>query len=156
MPLVYFDHHPDLLTSPDINAHAAFFAQAESFDDVVRYTEERMSVCNDDWVRTAVACGLVSTYTHVAATEQPLPLHDGAWWCDLDLDYFTDEAERKRIVPWTTDRMVTDVRMRKQFWSHAAKTVPCVTVARESEFCGGGEAMKKTRNDFFDALARCV
>ena len=152
VPLVYFDRHPDQLTSPDIAAHAAFFAQATSFEEVVRYTDERMSICNDDWVRTAVACGFVSAYTHISSTEQKVPLHDGAWWCDVDLDYFADEDARKRITPWDAERIEADVVARAAFWSSVKKNTPCVTVARESEFCGGIDGMKEIRRAFLAAL----
>jgi hypothetical protein len=150
--LVYFDHHPDLLVSDDLAVHVSFFKQATSFDAVVAYTLEQMSVCNDDWVQTAIACGFVSAYTHVSDRACILPLYKNAWWCDVDLDYFTDELARKQIVPWMQDIIAADMEARCEFWAHTLKNTVCLTVARESEFCGGVDAMKDIRKGFLHGL----
>lgn len=193
--VVYFDRHPDALEPPEIVKKSNAFNNMIFFDQVFDYARDRMSFCNDDWVKMAMNMGLVQDalliggdshipqifdvkYVDVndnAHLIKRLPslaeafkdyrhwtdpsmekilgvdydsqgLHfkkDISLWLDIDLDYFTVVRDR-HIYSWHDELFQAEFYTENaQSWSgqrffyELFKKSPIVTVARESEFCGG-------------------
>lgn len=193
--VVYFDRHPDALEPPDIEKKTNAYNNMIFFDQVLDYTHNKMSICNDDWVKMAMNMGLVQDALLIGGDSHIPQIFDVKYidtadnvhlikripslaeafkdcrhwqnssmgkilgieygpegmvfkkkiplWLDLDLDYFTLIRDR-HIYAWHDELFQAEFyEVNAQGWSgqrffnELFRRSPLVTVARETEFCGG-------------------